>query len=159
MKKLTVKQEKFAELVVKLGNQSEAYRRAYDVSETTSSDTVKVKASVCAKKLRPYIEALKKGETIEFKPQSKPTKGYVYLLHLKGFDFYKIGISQNVPSRKKAIQTLIPFEVNMIKTIHVEGYKDIEKNIHEELDKYRYRGEWFKGCLCVMLKEFNRYDN
>jgi hypothetical protein len=34
MKKLTDKQEKFAQLVVKLGNQSEAYRQAYDVKET-----------------------------------------------------------------------------------------------------------------------------
>ena len=32
MKKLTPKQEKFAQLAVTLGNQSEAYRQAYDVS-------------------------------------------------------------------------------------------------------------------------------
>lgn len=31
-KKLTVKEEKFAQLVVELGNQSEAYRQAYDCS-------------------------------------------------------------------------------------------------------------------------------
>jgi uncharacterized protein YmfQ (DUF2313 family) len=40
MKKLTDKQEKFAQLVVKLGNQSEAYRQAYDVKETTSEQVV-----------------------------------------------------------------------------------------------------------------------
>lgn len=45
MKKLTVKQEKFAELVVKLGNQSEAYRQAYDVSPTTTTESVNVNAS------------------------------------------------------------------------------------------------------------------
>lgn len=45
MKKLTVKQEKFAQLVVKLGNQSEAYRQAYNISETTSIETIKAKAS------------------------------------------------------------------------------------------------------------------
>lgn len=45
MKKLTIKQEKFAQLVVKLGNQSEAYRQAYNVSETTSVETIKAKAS------------------------------------------------------------------------------------------------------------------
>jgi len=45
MKKLTIKQEKFAQLVVKLGNQSEAYRQAYNVSETTSIETIKAKAS------------------------------------------------------------------------------------------------------------------
>lgn len=46
MKKLTVKQEKFAQLVVKLGNQSEAYRQAYDVKETTTTESVNVQASV-----------------------------------------------------------------------------------------------------------------
>ena len=46
MKKLTDKQEKFAQLVVKLGNQSEAYRQAYDVKETTTTESVNVQASV-----------------------------------------------------------------------------------------------------------------
>ena len=45
MKKLTDKQEKFAQLVVKLGNQSEAYRQAYDVKETTTTESVNVQAS------------------------------------------------------------------------------------------------------------------
>jgi len=44
-KKLTDKQEKFAQLVVKYGNQSKAYREAYDVSESTKSETIHVKAS------------------------------------------------------------------------------------------------------------------
>ena len=44
MKKLTDKQEKFAQLVVKLGNQSEAYRQAYDVKETTTTESVNQKA-------------------------------------------------------------------------------------------------------------------
>jgi uncharacterized protein YmfQ (DUF2313 family) len=46
MKKLTDKQEKFAQSVVKLGNQSEAYRQAYDVKETTTIESVNVQASV-----------------------------------------------------------------------------------------------------------------
>ncbi len=39
VKKLTVKQEKFSQLVVTLGNQSEAYRQAYDVSPTIKNET------------------------------------------------------------------------------------------------------------------------
>ena len=31
-RELTIKERKFAELVVELGNQSEAYRQAYDVT-------------------------------------------------------------------------------------------------------------------------------
>jgi hypothetical protein len=45
MKKLTDKQEKFAQLVVKLGNQSESYRQAYDVKETTTTESINVQAS------------------------------------------------------------------------------------------------------------------
>ena len=44
-KKLTPKQRKFAEEYVNTGNASEAYRRAYDVSKTTSNDVIAVKAS------------------------------------------------------------------------------------------------------------------
>lgn len=40
MKKLTPKQEKFANLYVELGNASEAYRQAYDVSKETSDQVV-----------------------------------------------------------------------------------------------------------------------
>lgn len=48
MKRLTDKQEKFAQLVVTLGNQSEAYRQAYDVTDK-DSDWIRIKASqLCA---------------------------------------------------------------------------------------------------------------
>lgn len=42
--KLTPKQRRFAELYIELGNASEAYRQAYDVSED-AGDSVKVNAS------------------------------------------------------------------------------------------------------------------
>jgi len=44
-KKLTPKQNKFAEEYVNTGNASEAYRRAYDVAKTTSNEVIAVKAS------------------------------------------------------------------------------------------------------------------
>lgn len=44
-KKLTDKQEKFVQLAVKYGNQSKAYREAYDVSESTTTESVNVNAS------------------------------------------------------------------------------------------------------------------
>ena len=45
MKKLTDKQERFCQLVVKYGNQSKAYREAYDVKESTKQTTCDVNAS------------------------------------------------------------------------------------------------------------------
>lgn len=44
-KKLTDKQERFSQLVVKYGNQSKAYREAYDVKEGTKDSTVNVDSS------------------------------------------------------------------------------------------------------------------
>jgi len=81
MKKLTVKQEKFAELVVKLGNQSEAYRQAYDVSETTSNETVKVKASILAAKdnVRVTIDKLRK----QLKEEHKVDRDRIISHHFK----------------------------------------------------------------------------
>jgi len=46
--KLTPKQEKFANLYVELGNASEAYRQAYDVT-TDNLNTINVKASTLLK--------------------------------------------------------------------------------------------------------------
>ena len=45
MKKLTDKQEKFSQLVVKYGNQSKAYREAYDVKEDTKDSSITENAS------------------------------------------------------------------------------------------------------------------
>ena len=45
MKALTPKQEKFANLYVELCNASEAYRQAYDVSESTKDSSVNEQAS------------------------------------------------------------------------------------------------------------------
>ena len=43
-KELTIKERKFAELVVELGNQSEAYRQAYDVTNK-DAEWVRINAS------------------------------------------------------------------------------------------------------------------
>lgn len=87
MKKLTVKQEKFAELVVKLGNQSEAYRQAYDVKPTTSNETVKVKASTLAAQynIRVTIEKLRE----EAKRENKIDRQWIIDQHKEIIDWYK----------------------------------------------------------------------
>lgn len=60
MKKLTVKQERFAQLVVKLGNQSEAYRQAYDVSNE-NAEWIASKAShiLAEDNIRSRVEELR----------------------------------------------------------------------------------------------------
>jgi len=80
MKKLTPKEEKFAQLVVELGNQNEAYRQAYDVT-TTNLNTISVKASqLCSKSnISIRIEQIKK----ELAEANKMTKQKIIDYHLK----------------------------------------------------------------------------
>ena len=64
MDKLTHKQELFSQLVVKLNNQSQAYRDAYDVSENIKSSTVWTKSSelMANGKVSARVEELRKKE-------------------------------------------------------------------------------------------------
>ena len=87
MKALTPKEQEFAELCVELGNQSEAYRRAYNVKPTTSNDTIKVKASVLASKDNISITITELRE--ELKKKHGITKDWILQQHLEIIDWYK----------------------------------------------------------------------
>jgi hypothetical protein len=63
-----------------------------------------------------------------------------------------------VPSRKKAIQTLVPFDISIVRTIYVDNCKAIEQEIHERLKDYRFKGEWFECDLDLINNIFNEYD-
>ena len=83
MKKLTPKQNKFAEEYVNTGNASEAYRRAYDVAETTSNDVIKVKASELLKNgnIAVTIKELQKKEAESFQITRKDVaEGYLEII-------------------------------------------------------------------------------
>jgi len=80
MRKLTDKQEKFAQLVVELGNQSEAYRQSHNVT-TTNFNTICVKSSQLASQsnISIRIEEIKK----ELADKNLMTKQRVIDYHLK----------------------------------------------------------------------------
>ena len=75
MKKLTDKEMKFANLCVELGNQTEAYRQSYNVTNK-DAEWIKVKASQLAAKdnIRLTIEQLRE----ELRESNKVTKGLDY---------------------------------------------------------------------------------
>ena len=87
MKKLTPKQEKFAQLAVTLGNQSEAYRQAYDVSETTSNEVIHNEAS----KLMSNREVTVRVEQLrtETKKAHKIDRQWIIDQHQEIIDWYK----------------------------------------------------------------------
>lgn len=87
MKKLTIKQEKFSQLVVTLGNQSEAYRQAYDVSPTTTTESINEQASVLMSdlKISSRVEQLRK----ETKKAHKIDRQWIIDQHKEIIDWYK----------------------------------------------------------------------
>ena len=83
-KGLTDKQERFAQLVVKYGNQSKAYREAYDVKEGTKDESIIQKASEYANKvdIRSRIEILRSEEKQEHKIDREfIIKGYLEIIN------------------------------------------------------------------------------
>ena len=83
MKKLTPKQNKFAEEYVNTGNASEAYRRAYDVSKTTSNDVIAVKASELLSNgnISVRVKELQKKEAESFQITRKDVaEGYLEII-------------------------------------------------------------------------------
>lgn len=86
MKKLTPKEQKFAELCIELGNQTEAYRQSYNVSNK-DAEWLKSKASHLAAKdnVRATIDNLKK----ELKEQSKIDREWILEQHMEIVDWYK----------------------------------------------------------------------
>lgn len=93
-----------------------------------------------------YLKRL--GETMKLFRESVSSKsadkkksiGYVYLVKM-GED-YKIGISKN-PDNRLGEFTKLPHELEKICVARVDGYKQVEEDLHTILDEKRKRGEWF----------------
>ena len=65
MKKLTPKQEKFANLYVELGNASEAYRKSYNVKASTTTESVNVQASTLLTNLNISLRVAELQEAVK----------------------------------------------------------------------------------------------
>ena len=104
MGKLTPKQSKFAEEYVNTGNASEAYRRAYDVAETTSNDVIKVKASELLKKgnIAVTVKDLQKKEAEAFQITRKEVaEGYFKMI--KSWEYLMdLAAKENLTKEQKA---------------------------------------------------------
>jgi hypothetical protein len=71
-----------------------------------------------------------------------PPKSYIYFIGDMEKQVVKIGMSQNVERRKRAIQTYYPWE---LKVFHiVEGDEKKEKWFHKWFKRYRIKNEWFE---------------
>ena len=104
MSKLTPKQNKFAEEYVNTGNASEAYRRAYDVSKTTSNEVIAVKASELLKNgnISVRVKDLQKQEAEAFQITRKEVaEGYFKMI--KSWEYLMdLAAKENLTKEQKA---------------------------------------------------------
>ena len=104
MNKLTPKQNKFAEEYVNTGNASEAYRRAYDVAETTSNEVIAVKASELLKNgnISVRVKELKTKEAEAFQITRKEVaEGYFKMI--KSWEYLMdLAAKENLTKEQKA---------------------------------------------------------
>jgi Meiotically up-regulated gene 113 len=75
-------------------------------------------------------------------------KGYIYLIHAKGTNLYKIGLTtRSVEARLKELNgKQSPHELLLRHSIMVDAddvYR-LEALLHRRFKKYNYRNEWFK---------------
>lgn len=76
------------------------------------------------------------------RPQYGP--GYVYLMHAKGTDMYKIGLSANPEKRSYKLNYESPYEIVLIHKILVERMLPVEEYFHRIFDAKRVKNEWFR---------------
>jgi len=80
----------------------------------------------------------------------------VYIFGCVGM--FKIGVSANIKSRAKTLQTGNPFKINKIAYLDVDNYYEIELKIHDEYSEKRTNGEWFlfdESTLYSIVSSYN----
>jgi hypothetical protein len=76
-------------------------------------------------------------------PEKPQRSGTVYLVHAG--PRYKIGITTNLKSRLGALNSgQSPYRVEVVHHVSGLGYDIFEKDLHQQFQMYRVRGEWFE---------------
>lgn len=68
--------------------------------------------------------------------------GFVYLL--KSGTLYKIGASSKVGARIKRLTSILPLGGTLVCTIRTNNMYQLERELHEQFDDKRVKGEWFE---------------
>ncbi|SFV55540.1 hypothetical protein MNB_SV-3-1137 [hydrothermal vent metagenome] len=86
-------------------------------------------------------QAEKVKNLLSMKKAIKNKTDLLYLLEANGN--YKIGITGNLASRMKDIQTGNPYLVKLVCTIEMEDPQELEQSLHKLFKDKRMMGEWF----------------
>ena len=72
---------------------------------------------------------------------------HVYVMNVTGSDIYKIGITNNPETRRRALQTANSSRLSIWGSWEFSNRKlceTLESQLHYELDANRCMGEWFR---------------
>ena len=70
--------------------------------------------------------------------------GFLYILQLKGFDIFKIGVSSNPKRRITDIDASSPFGTSIISIDFFKNVYEMEECVHDNLMEFHLRKEWFR---------------
>lgn len=70
--------------------------------------------------------------------------GYIYLIHCKEFDAYKIGRAKRPFQRSSTLQIQLPYPIEIVHLIPAEDPIKAEKYLHAMFEPERLNGEWFE---------------
>lgn len=71
--------------------------------------------------------------------------GFVYIIHAKGTNLYKIGLTTNRPrKRMKQMQTSSPHKLAIYAAAHFTHCNHTEEDMHNRFSDKRVNGEWFE---------------
>lgn len=70
--------------------------------------------------------------------------GYVYAIGIVSTQYVKIGHAGSPKRRLAALQSSLPFKLELLYTLKVEDPRSVERALHDLLADSRVRGEWFE---------------
>lgn len=68
-------------------------------------------------------------------------RGYVYLLKTEGYDFYKIGLTNNIEKRVRNIENNLPFYLDIIHIIESDDITKVESFLLKKFSNKRIKNE------------------
>ena len=96
----------------------------------------------------------KHGATINNK------QGCIYLIRCVGFPYYKIGVSEGKAiDRLNALQTGVPFELELIKAVSISDIGRAERYMHSLYKAKNVRGEWFNFTDNELVDVIAKYEH
>lgn len=98
-------------------------------------------------KIAPNIYGNLESTDMELPEQDKdstlPKSGYIYVLRADN-GLYKIGRSVNIDGRIKRLETVLPYELELVCAVKAKDYITTEAKLHQVFADKCVKGEWFQ---------------